>query len=376
MLDRLSEWYRVVTPNLTHEDLEKRKASVESLILTLKEKSRALIPEAVAGLVWHFDPDSEIVSTLVKAIRAQDLTFPTDIEENELELKVVAALALGEIVNNSKRGKARRLTAVLLVSGLGISRDAHSQTRYLTQMLGELRSKAVGDLDRESVATRQVPPTFAESINLKQRFNAIEEVARSPVVPNHPSPLWPAIGPMLQETFNSFQKRLETLELAQKVDREELEALWWSYSGRSKAMGEPFSRMDAGIAVLRAGHELADICLVPPLPSARYLLEDVVSRGRKRASQRISLESIVSEWTQPLVAGNISPDNARELAKRFPALLPISWIVQRLAESKMSADWTAELETMAGIKKDVALSVAQWAEQVLWEQVAQRVYEG
>jgi len=377
MLEKLGEWYRIVTPNPRHEDLEKRKTSVESLVSTLKAKSKTLIPEAVAGLAWRFDSDMEVVSTLTDAIRAQDLSFPTHIEGNELELKVVAALALGEIMNSSRSSKVRRLAAAFVISAFGIPRDIHSQTQHFAEMLESLHNVATDVVDQDAEAIRRVSSLSAQSIDISQQFNEMDEAAHSNNAPNQPLQLWLAVAPVLRQTLDSFQKRLKALELAQRADREELEVLWWSYSGCSRITGELFCQTNAGVAALCAGRELADICLVPPLPNARHLLADVVSRGRKNASQEIPLESIVAEWSEPILIDGTqyNSDVAQESTKKYPALLPVSWITRRLVESKMSADWTDEFETMTGIKKDVALSVAQWAEQVLWEHVAERVYE-
>lgn len=377
MLDKLGEWYRIVTPNPRHEDLEKRKISIDSYISSLKQKRKVLIPEAVSGLVWRFNSDMEVVSTLTDAIRAQDLSFPTHIEENALELRVVTALALGEIMNSSRTSKVRRLAAIFVISALGVPRETHSQAQHYAEILEALRSVAVDVLDQEAEANRQVSSLFAQSVDIAGQFDRMAEAAHSSNVPNQPVQSWLAVAPILKQTLGDFQKRLKALELAQRADREELEVLWWSYSGCSRITGELFSQTNAGVAALCAGRELADICIVPPLLSARHLLADVVSRGRKNASQEIPLESIVSGWSEPILVDGTqhSSDVAQEPAKKYPALLPISWITQRLVESKMSADWTDEFETMTGIKKDVALSVARWAEQVLWEHVAQKVYE-
>jgi len=375
MLDKLGEWYRIVSPNPRHEDLEMRKKSIEALIRTFKKKTD-LILEATSGIAWRFDTGMDVVPVLIEAIRAEDLRFPPALGENELELRIVAALSLGQIMSSPRASKARHLATAFIKPALGIPREVHSQNRHLAKMVQALHSLAVDVLDQEADAIRKVSPIHAQQVDIAGQFQTMEQAAQNNNALNQPLLLWQAVSTTLQETMNSLLKQLNAFESTQKVDREELDVLWWSYSGRSRITGDSFSKMDLGVAVLCAGRELADICLVPPLPNARHLLADVVARGRKGTSRKIPLGDVVSGWDEQILVSSVQ-DNSGDvegIAKKYPTLLPISWITQRLVESKMTASWTDEFELMTGVKKSESLSAAQWAEQVLWEQVAQKVY--
>ena len=237
MLGKLGEWYRIVTPNPRHEDLEKRKTSVESLVSTLKAKSKPLIPEPVAGLAWHFDANMAVVATLIDAIRAQDLSFPTDIEMNELELKVVAALALGEIMNRSRSSKARRLAATFMISAFGIPRDIHSQTQHFAEMLKSLHNVAADVVDQDAEAIRQVPSLSLQSIDISQRFHEMDDAARSSSAPNQHVQLWLALRPSWQKTIYFL------LPVRGSVEPGEI----YGSSGRRPSRGNPpFRKMPDG----------------------------------------------------------------------------------------------------------------------------------
>lgn len=374
MIEKLGEWYHIVTPEPKHERLEMREASVSKIISTLTRGRKDLMPGAISGLAYRFEPNAEVASAITDAIREQDRTFPTGVEENDEELKVVTAVALGEIMRNPQARKARPLAATLVVSALGIPRDMHSETPHLAKMLEQIRALATQVLQKEADTIREIPPAL--SINTDALFKEMDEKAQNTSQPIQAQQFWKAVAHGLQQVLNDFNKQLSTLEYTQRVDREELEILWWSYTGWSQSTGEPFARMSAGAAAFYAGRELADICLAPPLPSTQYLLKDIVSRGRGSSSQNLTLEKMMSEWSESVVTDGKQddPEVSGELAKMYPVVLPISWIVQRLTESRMSAGWTDEFETMTGIKRDVALSPAQWAEQVLWEHITQRVY--
>jgi hypothetical protein len=375
MLDKLGEWYRIVSPNPRHEDLEMRKKSVAALVPTFK-KNKDLTLEAVSGVVWRFDPGMNVIPVLTEAIQAEDLRFSTALGENELELRIVAALSLGEIMSSPRVSKARRIAAAFIKSALGIPREVHSQNRHLAKMVQALQSLAVDVLDQEADAIRKVSPIHAQQVDIAGQFQTMEQAAQNNTVPNQPLQLWLAVSPILHETMKTLLEQINALESTQRVDREELDVLWWSYSSRSRTTGNPFAEMSLGATVLCAGCELADICPIPPLPNARHLLADVVARGRKGTSQKIPLGNVVSEWDEQILVSTVQDNSGdvEEIVKKYPTLLPISWITQRLVESKMTASWADEFELLTGIKNSTSLRAAQWAAQVFWEQVAQKVY--
>jgi hypothetical protein len=375
MLEKLGKWYRIVTSEPSHEVLEKRKKSIGTIVSVLSKKRKELIPEAVSGLVYRFESRMNATSTIVDKIHKQDLAFPTDVEENDVELKVMAAVALGEVLRNQRAKLPRRLAATCIVSALGIPRDIHSKTLHLTEMLEDIRAMAIQVLQKEAVAIRNISsPT--SSIDISARFDEMNQSIQDRPELNQAPALWQVVSPVLKQMMNDFNRQFAALEHTQRVDREELETLWWSYTGWSKTTREPFASMNIGAAAFHAGRELADICIVPPSLSTQYLLEDIVSRGRKSASQELPLEKMMSEWSESVMTDDRQDDLgvSSEIAKMCPAVMPISWIVQRMIESRMSARWTDEFETMTGIKKDIALSPGQWARQVLWEHIVQKVY--
>ena len=371
MLEKLGEWYRIVTPEPKHEVLEKRKVSIGTIVSTLSRKRKELIPGAVSGLVYRFEVGMNAASTIVDETRKQDLVFPADVKETDVELKVMAAVALGEMMRNHRAKLPRRLAATCLVSALGIPRDIHSETSHLTEMLEDIRTLAIEVLQGEAEKIRKISP--ASSTDINARFAEMQEQAD--IDPNQALQIGETVA-VLKQLLADFDSRSKALEHTQRVDREELEMLWWSYTGWSKTTREPFAHMSIGAAAFHAGRELANICIVPPLPNTQYLLEDIVSRGRESASHELPLERVMSEWSESIVpdGGQDDPGISGELAKMYPAVLPISWIAQRMIESRMSAGWTDEFETVTGIKKDITLSPAQWAGQVLWEHIVQKVY--
>ena len=103
MLRRTFEWYRVVNPTPTSEVIENRKAAARDIMAAIDDAEDwglafDCASGAVAGFEAGFTQDSDVVKSLVGAIRAHDSSFPEDLTENALELRVCAALALGEML--------------------------------------------------------------------------------------------------------------------------------------------------------------------------------------------------------------------------------------------------------------------------------------
>src|SRR5262249_23945068 len=96
---------------------------------------------AVVGFETAFTQDSRVVESLVNAIRDHDSAFPADLCENALELRVIAALAIGEMLVRGGESPPKRdsiLIGAVLQSGFGIR--PYPDGKYLRQMIDELHS--------------------------------------------------------------------------------------------------------------------------------------------------------------------------------------------------------------------------------------------
>ena len=143
MLSRTFEWYRVVNLQPTSEIIDNRKAAALDIVTAIDDAedwglALQCASGAVAGFEAGFTQDSHVVESLVGAIRTHDSSFPEDLTENALELRVCAALALGEILarNGHEETTDRVVISSVLQSGFGVRPTPAG--KYLKHLVSEL----------------------------------------------------------------------------------------------------------------------------------------------------------------------------------------------------------------------------------------------
>ena len=361
MLSRTFEWYRVVNAKATSETIEARKAAASDIMSAIDAaEDWSIALDCAAGLVAGFEAtyteNSSIVSTLVNAIRNHDSAFPADLSENALELRVIAALALGELLVRSGDQPPSRdsvLLSAVLQSGLGI-RPA-SDEKYLRQMIDELSRSA------ESVRSSGARSRRRRRLTLHQ---ALVELAK------------PSAGePSLKALAGALRTGLENMAEQSAKDREEIDVLWWMFTGTSATTGQQFAKMPSGAAALCCGSEMGDRCLVPPDPSAEGMIRRAYEVGRKASDLgNRTVEAVAADWKDSLPTVLVPTQQDRDVAKACPALFPLSWLCNRLIESDGATGWLHEFEAKTGISKTHSRSPVEWSIQVFRERIALRVH--
>ena len=353
MLRRTFEWYRVVNPMPPSKVIDNRKAAAHDIMMAIaRAEDWGLALDcacgAVAGFETGFTQDAEVVQSLVGAIRAHDSSFPEDLTENALELRVCAALALGEMLA-TKASEAVAIGSVLR-SGLG-ARPAPSG-RFLRQMIGELTSSATRALSDEAEVRRQ------RSIGIGRDLKELAE-------PSDYEAAWNDLVPAIKATFDEFGKQAAK-------DREELDILWWMFAGTSTT-GQQFAEMPVGAAALCCGAELGSLCLLPPTSSHEAMLRRAYEKGRQKEElSKKTLESITADWTAPMQAALVPEGGDRDIAMNHPALFPLSWLCSRLLASKGSKGWADEFKRATTIPARCSRSSVDWAVQGFRERTALR----
>ena len=261
MLRRTFEWYRVVNPMAPSAVIDNRQAAahdIRTAIAHAEGWSLALdcASGAVGGFEAGFTQDSHVVQSLVGAIRAHDSSFPEDLTDNALELRVCAALALGEILAANASDAA--VIGSLLRSGFGV-RPAPAG-RFLKQMVGELMSASAKALSDAAELRRQ------RLVDIGRDLRELPE-------PSDYETAWNGLVPAVRATFDEVGKQ-------SAMDREEINILWWMFAGTS-TLGQSFAKMPVGAAALCCGAELGSLCLLPPTSS-----HEAMVRARTRQDER------------------------------------------------------------------------------------------
>lgn len=371
MLNQLFEWYRIAEVTPTDDTLEKRRAALADIVKAISDGDAELLAAAVciaiAGVEQGFDDLSPFVKTVTDAIKAHQPAFPGRLHENGLHVRACVCIALGEILDSSLKSGLQeyaQLISALIISALG-SRPPATE-RYLREVLSELNRLAYEVAEQAATRQRELgkptPLTFPKLELADEQPPAMVKFCRD---------LYEATKKALlasRSNTDAVHKRLEVLS-------EELNLLWWLYSGYISATGESVESLVPGRAALRIGHELAGLAIVPPFASTRELVRRAVSENRKAAQLgEKELSEIVKTWTPQDSAVVCNADiSCKSIVGSYPAMLPASWICARVQESGANTGWQDEFGRKAGMSADVKHTIPHWAIQVFNERVAKRL---
>ena len=336
----LSDAYLIITPELSDTIVSQRKQAVESLLEA--EIIEIHFPAWVELVYWGMPAaGSEGVAALIAAVRAEQVSFPTDPAARELDLRVTAAVVLSEYLRQSDPSGDDWSSAIAALV-LAVSRlpPAPPEPRYLA-LTTQLRVTAQEILDSQALHRRN------------------RNVATIPTVSG-------ADVPALATSMNAALKRMDDKATAsRRVDREELQTLWWVFGRHSQAFKQAYADLAVGDAVIAAPCELAQLMLMPPVPAAADFLRAAVDS--REAMTLSALVRYTSMGALKLLAP--SEDKVSSLLRRHPALMPLTWLAGRLVESERSP-WETEFEKKMHVSPTVERPLHDWVEQVFVERVA------
>jgi len=362
MFNRAFEWCRVVNPMPASGTIEARKAAARDIGTEIDSAGTWDVAfDCAAGVVAGFEAvytqTSPIVGKLVSAIRNHDSAFPGDLSENALELRVTAALTLGELLALSEKALPIEEAVVIgavLQSGLGI-RPAPDE-KYLRQMIDELRGLAERVREDGARSKRHRASTYQQSL--------------AGMVPAEGQPTWKTITAGLNSAFANVLER-------SAMDREEIDVLWWIFAGASATTGELLAKMSPGASILCCGTEMGDRSLLPPGPSAEAMIRRAYEQGRKGKDLAArTIEAVAADWSPSLLTALAPNAQGRDIGKRYPALFPLSWLCDRLIESHGAPGWLSEFEIKTSISKTHTRSPEDWSGQIFRERIAIRLHGG
>lgn len=357
MLNRLYEWFRLADLKPSSETIDKRRAAIQDIVATMDSATDwDLVLGCVAGVVGGFDRgfenESPVVVALVDSIRKHESAFPRDLIDNALELRACAAVALGEIVvrQGDKSDEDVMVVSSLLRSGLGIRPVA--KEKHLKQTLEELNASASRALAVQALAQRE------RHTKLVQKLQIVPE-------PADPAAAWKALAPVVREIAEQSV-----------LDREEIDVLWWMFSGYSNSMGQMLTTMAIGAAILSIGYELGGVCLLPPAPSADGMVRRSYESGRKPAAlTERPLSEIAGDWSADLLKKTFGSDpDARAFAREHASIVPMSWLCDRILTTGPD-NWATEFTAQTGILPNQTHLPASWASQAFAERIAYRTYK-
>jgi hypothetical protein len=360
VLSKIFEWSRVAHASPDDDFVTKRSAVVGSLAEELPKKLGLLLDCACAaagGVTPRFGQGSDLVTTVVEAVRGQQPAFPQDLSENDLELRVVCALVVGELAERAVKSKPAPSMASQLMSAIvcaGLLNRPLAGPKYLQAMLRELVEVCATACKRGAELRRN-------RYSLAPYVEGVNEAADVPA-------FWKDAKP-------KFINLARAADANAAMDREEIDTLWWAFNGVSRTTGKGFAEMTVGQAALCAGLELANLVMPPPLPNTKLLTRRVIMAGRAPKSlEEQPLRDMTAQWDSAVAAATVSENpKTAEFTQQNPAIFSLTWICHRICDGSMPS----AAETKKATLWDMAFKAHPelLARQAFDERIAQRLHE-
>lgn len=358
MLKKLFEWYRAVSLQPAAGVLDNRKAAATALVQVFEESENydlimATVGGVVAGFEKRFAQDSDSVVAIIQAVKSTDLAFAESLSENALELRVIAAIALGQGMSDSS-DNTWGLGAALALLSAASSRTV-PKAKFLSEMLAELYQIAQETVERESAKARAKSGAAYRAVkNLKA-----DELA------DHAA-LVTKLLPALQQLFEEQRQQAS-------IDREEANILWWLFGEVSAtAVKVPFKDLPDGSAALCLGADVGNMVVIPAVSSAEPIVARAIATSRRlEVSADVGIEALAADWTASQLAKFCADEDHKNFVHRFPILFPVHWMAfqkQGMPEGK----FLTVFEQSTGVTKAFKQPVVRWAVQVMNERIALR----
>lgn len=361
MLNKTLEFLRIADTQPSDEKVRKRRESAQDLLTSLRD-SRDILLAFLQGVVAGFasapfTQESPAVALIIKTIKDKDATLPHDLKENAVELRAVAAIAVGELLTQQPEGiptKEAILASLSVRSALSL-RPAATE-KYIKWMLDTLLN-ASDEVLQTAARLRRKRGTPA-----LQKLAGIKEATPT-------TDLWAVVVP-------SVKSALQEVTAQAATDREEIETLWWMFSDYSETEKKPLTSLEPAAVAFCSGIELALRALLPPSLSAVAMVKRAVESKREPSTLGpVSLQVAAKHWSATMLNALSPVDGKRaEAVSRYPVLLPLSWACSRLRDNKDSAQKLGkEIAGATGIPSNHSQSPMEWGAQVFRERILQRV---
>lgn len=280
---------------------------------------------------------------MVAAVQAHQPSFPGDIDANQLDLRLLATVVLGERLRVDPENLESQYLAALVRSATHL--HPLPAEVHLSKLVNDLITVADQSLSRASKALRK----------RKDWPNLSIEGAD--------------VAALAESTNASLGELVRILASNMEADREEVEVLWWVFGARCSRTGDRFDAMPDGERALVAATELSERMLMPPIATSAHLLASLVPEAPS-----LSAAQLVPQLSKGALSAFLRRrKSASSVLNAHAALLPTTWLSARLIDSELSPGWEAEFEKKTHIRSDRALPLATWSRQFFAECVAQEL---
>ncbi len=313
MTIEIARHLRIVKADLDDDYVKKRQKAVTAVAKSFRKRTDAddllALAEAMVRILHSstLAAAEEITKEVADAISAESPSFVA--EDATLEIGVCALLAAAVAIDGEKpaKGDAFNVTWFARAITLGIEAlPARSEARIEALRMDLVRlGVAVNERDVEHSRKRD------------------EASADLPAIKEAEAP-----DAYAKRLFEAMRTLCSSLARNADLDREELEALWWAFAGRSELLGCALASGEPRAAALASGVELG--CLLEgPVAEAH---RDLATRALPQGTGPLALKDFHS--LEQSAARKIAAKLSRPAVVNYPAVFPLLSMMNAAAEGK------------------------------------------
>lgn len=361
MLNKTLEFLRLADLQPSHEKVRKRSEAATSLVTLISAAdNRDILLGCLQGVIGGFvapvfKQDSPAVDQVYQAIKTLDATLPSELKSNATELRAVAGIAIGELLEGGTEDTPSDMAVLAAMSiKTALSFRPAATDQYIRWMLETLLT-ASDKVLRAAADQRRKRGTEA-----LERLEDMEEPAED-------ADLWDEFKPVITSALQEVRDR-------EAINQEELEILWWMFAAFSELEEKPLGSLTALGAAFASGIELAQRALLPPSVTSLAMVKRAAESGRKPEElTAVSLQDASASWSEGISKGFLPPNGgANILVASYPSLLPLTWFCNRLREGNAISKTGKDFKALIGLGVNHSLSPAEWGAQAFRETVLQR----
>ncbi len=325
MISKTFEWYRIVSATPSTQAVEARTKAATELFNSLPKQDGTAVLALAQGVARNFDgsqSEEPTIEWLLRTLKLHDPAVSENLSENGLELRCIAAITLGELLLRSKeQPQPNAIVAAAAFNVIEVSANARRKPIVIVE------------LQDKELAITDVPTAKTAILGMHTQISGLKQNAA--------------------------------------MDREEINLFWFIASGFSRTKNKPFAGLPLSVAAVHAALEVQHFVLIPPASNCFEILAALVENKRDAEELKpLPLKDFLAVWGSDefgAIAAANSPD--ADLASRFPAVFPVTWIANRMRETQ-SLPKEAEFNTLTSLRLGADLSATELSRQLLCEKVS------
>jgi hypothetical protein len=350
LAQRLPDWYKAVSIDLSGELVAQRKETIEKLAKDLAVDQTA---SAVAYAHGKKKNGDGLIEWIRETARKQDPGFAAD--ASDLEPQVMIAAAIAHHLVTWPEHQSSTVLSLLIESARfrGFSSVIRSQ---------KLSRLAANQLRVAGESSRALPSRNSASVRaaVKKAFNALADF------PDDPNPVTNAQmmpwAKATQDAFSPIAKRLDELEQkvgkGNTVTREQLDQTTWLLEEFCELAGAPWADIHAEKVPLFAAAELAAYSPLAAAPSASVMLASTILKAGSDPKAPIDVMKAVQRAATALDSWEVVTQGD---------LLPVSVAISTCRELGPRSSWRDTAKKRRGGGNLPAVNTQDLAEQALRE---------